>query len=73
MGMKLLIVNLQNPEQTKYRTSKGIGGWFLGRRLSNYGVFIVDNGVFTKIEFTSSDCPDIQAVVDMHIKENQYD
>jgi len=73
MSKKLLVVNLQNPEQTKYRTPKGIGSWFLGRRLSNYGVFVVEGGVFTQLIFNSADPSQIQETVNNHIGENLYD
>ena len=37
--MKLLVVNLQNPNETKYYNPKDIGVFMWGRRLSNYPMF----------------------------------
>jgi hypothetical protein len=52
--MKLLVVNLQDPSQTKYRNPKDIGVFMLGRRLSNYPMFSVDeNGTMNPITITT--------------------
>lgn len=63
--MKLLVVNLQNPKETQYRSPKDIGTWMWGRRLSNYPMFVLlDNGSLVQIEFSSSEVGDIQAAID---------
>ncbi len=62
--MKLLLVNLQNPCDTKYFNPKQIGIHLLGRRLSNYPMFAVDeNGTMKQIILTSSDSREIQKQV----------
>jgi len=40
--MKLLVINKQNPGQSKYRSPKTIGGWTWNKRLSNYIFMLVD-------------------------------
>jgi hypothetical protein len=58
--MKLLVINLQNPGDTKYHNPKKIGSWMLGRRLSNFPMFAVDeNGKMKQIVFTDSECSSI--------------
>jgi hypothetical protein len=58
--MKLLVVNLQNPEKTHYHNPKDIGIFMLGRRVSNYPMFAVDDTGNTKlIVLTSSECSQI--------------
>jgi len=55
--MKLLVVNLQDPSQTKYHNPKDIGVFMWGRRLSNYPMFSVDeNGTMKPIVLNSADC-----------------
>ena len=62
--MKLLVVNLQDPSQTKYRNPKDIGVFMLGRRLSNYPMFSVDeNGTMNPITITTGDVIELQEQV----------
>lgn len=63
--MKLLVINLQNPKDTRYRNPKTIGSWMLGRRLDNYRLFTLnDNGGLCPVVLTSSECRDIQNTID---------
>ena len=39
--MKLLVVNLQDPSKTHYHSAGDISYFFLGKRLSNYKLFLV--------------------------------
>jgi hypothetical protein len=67
--MKLLVVNLQNPNETHYHHPKSIGIFMLGRRLSNYPMFAVsENGEMKQIVLTSSECNEIQEQVMEAIK-----
>ena len=67
--MKLLVVNLQNPSDTKYHNPKQIGIHLWGRRLSNYPMFAVDeNGMMKQIVLTSSDSREIQKQVMEQLK-----
>lgn len=62
--MKLLVVNLQNPNDTKYHNPKNIGVFMLGRRLSNYPMFAVSkNGEMKQIVLESTDVMEIQKQV----------
>jgi hypothetical protein len=62
--MKLLVVNLQNPDQTSYRNPKYIGSFMLGRHLSNYSIFAVgDDGTMKQIVFESADVMKMQEKV----------
>jgi hypothetical protein len=62
--MKLLVVNLQDPSQTKYRNPKDIGVFMWGRRLSNYPMFSVDeNGTMNPITITTGDVIELQEQV----------
>lgn len=64
--MKLLVVNLQNPELTHYHDPKTIGSWLLwGRRLSNYPMFLVyPDGSTIPFEYPSAEVGEIQKAVD---------
>lgn len=63
--MKLLVINLQNPGETKYRNPKTIGTWMWGKRLDNYRMFTLNkNGGLCPIVLTSSDCGEIQNKID---------
>jgi len=67
--MKLLVVNLQNPNETKYHNPKDIGGFMLGRRLSNYPMFAVDkNGEMKQIVFKSAYITEIEKQVMEELK-----
>ena len=68
---KLLLVNLQNPGDTKYANPKTIGSYLLGRRLSNYALFVVKDGNFNQIVLTSAACHDIQNQIDKVINQQQ--
>lgn len=62
--MKLLVVNLQNPNDTKYHNPKNIGVFMLGRHLSNYPMFAVSkNGEMKQIVLESTDVMEIQKQV----------
>jgi hypothetical protein len=61
---RLLVVDINNPGLTSYRNANTIGSFFLGRRISNYILFIVDDNNKTKqITLTSSECSEIQSQV----------
>lgn len=64
MTTQILIVDLENPEETHYRDSKTVGYWFLGRRLSDYMIFAVNDRKVTRVFFKSPDIKDIQQAVD---------
>lgn len=55
---KLLLVNLQNPGDTKYVNPKTLGAYLLGRRLSNYALFVVQDGNLNQIVLTTANCED---------------
>jgi len=62
--MKLLVINLQDPSQTKYHNPKDIGVFMWGRRLSNYLMFSVDeNGTMNPITITTGDVIELQEEV----------
>jgi hypothetical protein len=62
--MKLLVVNLQDPSQTKYHNPKNIGAFMWGRRFSNYPMFSVDeNGTMNPITITTGDVIELQKQV----------
>ena len=62
--MKLLVINLQDPSQTKYHNPKDIGVFMWGRRLSNYPMFSVDeNGTMNPITITTGDVIELQEEV----------
>ena len=62
--MKLLVVNLQNPCDTKYHNPKRIGSYLWGRRLSNYPMFAVDeNGNMNPIVVNAGDVIELQKQV----------
>lgn len=61
---KLLLVNLQNPGDTRYQNPKTAGSYLLGRRLSNYAVFVVQAGKLNQIDLASGDCFVIQNQID---------
>jgi hypothetical protein len=66
---KLLVVNLQNPQETKYYNPKDIGVFMWGRRLSNYPMFAVsDDGIMKQIELTSADVQEIKTQVMEQLK-----
>lgn len=59
--MKLLVVNLQNPNETKYHNPKDIGVFMWGRRISNYPMFAVsENGEMKQIVLKSADIMEIE-------------
>ncbi len=61
---KLLVVNIQNPGSTVYRNANTIGSFFLGRKISDYLLFIVgDNNKTKQIVLTNYECTEIQSQV----------
>ena len=67
--MKLLVVNLQNPNETKYHNPKDIGAFMWGRRLSNYPMFAVSaNGEMKQIVLESADVMKIENQVMEQLK-----
>ena len=70
---KLLLVNLRNPEDTRYFNPKTVGSYLLGRRLSNYAVFAVQDGKLNQIDLVSGDCVVIQNQIDKAILPQQDD
>jgi hypothetical protein len=67
--MKLLVVNLQNPNETKYHNPKDVGAFMLGRRLSNYPMFAVDeNGEMKQIVLESAGVMEIEKQVMEQLK-----
>ena len=66
---KLLVVNLQNPQETRYYNPKDIGVFMWGRRLGNYPMFSVsDDGSMKQIELTSADVQEIETQVMEQLK-----
>ena len=62
--MKLLVVDLQNPNETHYHDPNNIDAFMLGRRLSNYPMFVVkDDGTMKKIVVDSADAVEIKKQV----------
>ena len=61
---KLLLVNIQDPGVTRYLNPKTVGFYLLGRRLSNYAVFIVKDGELNQIDLASGDSNVIQKQID---------
>jgi hypothetical protein len=67
--MKLLVVNLQNPNETKYHNPKNIGVFMWGRRISNYPMFAVGkNGEMKQIVLKSADIMEIKNQVMEELK-----
>ena len=67
--MKLLVVNLQNPNETKYHNPKNISAFMWGRRLSNYPMFAVsDDGTMNQIVLESADVMEIKKQVMEQLK-----
>ena len=67
--MKLLVVNLQNPNETKYHNPKNISTFMLGRSLSNYPMFAVsENGEMKQIVLESADVMEIKKQVMEQLK-----
>ena len=67
--MKLLVVNLQNPNETKYHNPEDIGAFMWGRRLSNYPMFVVsDDGTMKQIVLESADVMEIKKQVMEQLK-----
>jgi len=61
---QLLVVDVQNPGSTSYRNANTIGSFLLGRKISDYLLFIVGDDNKTKqIVLTSSECTEIQSQV----------
>lgn len=52
---KLLVVNLQDPTKTKYMSPKQISTFLWGRRISNYPILKVQDGVTDQIVITNGD------------------
>ena len=68
---KLLLVNLQNPGDTRYRNPKTVGSYLLDRRLSNYAVFVVQAGKLNQIDLVSGDCFVMQNQIDKAMRPQQ--
>lgn len=68
---KLLLVNLQNPGTTRYVNPKTVGSYLLGRRLSNYAVFVVQAGKLNQIDLVSGDCFAIQEQIDKAMRPQE--
>jgi hypothetical protein len=67
--MKLLVVHLNEPSKTHYHDPEKIGSWFLGKQLSHYPLFVVDDNKHMKhIVLTSSDVHEIQSQVMEQLK-----
>jgi hypothetical protein len=67
--MKLLVVHLNEPSETHYHDPEKISSWFLGKRLSHYPMFAVDDNKNMKpIVLTSSDVHEIQSQVMEQLK-----
>ena len=70
---KLLVVNLQNPGSSRYQNPKTFGSFLLGRRLSNYAVFVVRNGKFNQVHLDTPDCSVIQDQIDKAMRLQQQE
>ena len=68
---KLLLVTLQNPGLTKYRSSGSIAAYLLGRRLSDYAVFVVLDGNLKQVVLTNADCHDIKHQIDKAVQQQE--
>lgn len=63
--MKLLVVDLRNPNKTKYLNPKKAGTWMWGRSPSSHKLFTVDGeGNITQILLKDSEVKTIQTAVD---------
>jgi hypothetical protein len=59
--MKLLVVDLQNPNRTKYHNPNDIDSFFWGRHLINYPMFTVsENGELKQIVLETADVTEIK-------------
>ena len=62
--MRLLIVDLQDPSESRYYSPKTIGFWFWGKSISRYKLFVVDKeGAMIKIVLNEADANAIQNTV----------
>lgn len=62
--MKLLVVNLKNPNESNYVDPENIDVFMLERRISDYSLFVVnDNGSIKPIILKSSDIKEIKIQV----------
>lgn len=66
MNKKLLVINKQNPRESRYYPPKEIGAYLWGRRISNYILMLVDNNLYTVIEISNSEVMNIQAKVNTY-------
>ena len=67
--MKLLVVDLKDPNWTHYHEPKTFGGWTLGRRLSNYIFFLVgEDNKASQIFLPSSDVIEIKNFINKLFK-----
>ena len=70
---KLLVVNLQNPGSSRYQNPNTLGSFLLGRRLSNYAVFVFRNGKFNQVHLDTPDCDVIQDQIDKAMRSQQLE
>lgn len=66
---KLLIIDLVKPSNTHYANYQEMTSWSCGRHLHNYKLVMVENGNMTHIKFDSSECTDIQTVVNKYFED----
>lgn len=63
--MKLLLINIQQPSESFEIKEDKVGAYLLGRRITNYALFIVSSdNELTRIEFPSADC----TLIDKEVK-----
>jgi hypothetical protein len=66
--IKTLIVDIKNPEESKYVSPDKVGVFLLGRDISEYEVLLVVDGKFkSRVMFVGADIMRIQKVVNSFI------
>lgn len=63
MKTKLLVINLQNPNSSKYIPANTVGNFLLGRRSSNYVLLMTPDNVVIDVSAANGDCEEIQRIV----------
>jgi 23S rRNA G2069 N7-methylase RlmK/C1962 C5-methylase RlmI len=71
--MKLLVVDIKNPEQTQYLDPTTIKYFMWGKKIHNYPMFAVDKYWNAKpIVTTTAECTKLQEEVMEQLKEKTY-
>lgn len=66
MKIKLLLVDLKEPEKTKYKSPKQIGTYLLGRTISNFVVVSCPENKIIDLSPCNGDVQEITALLESH-------